>query len=301
MRFAKAGRGRTAAKIVGGTALVGAGLLAYARTQYVKAAPTMDQSSIPQYMKDVYDWAYVNPFNVGLLDSQITVEALLFGSAGGLEQEVIKRANAGDKAIMVAHAYGHLVAQVAEKVGPTGDFQVVDCTPVQVAHAAEKLKNMPWAKAKCADAMLPFLAPGETKFDFVYTFLLLHEVPDEWKGKIVDNMLTSVKPDGKVMWIGYHGKPYWWHPMRYIMPLVYWYLEPFAFTMWEKEIWTHASPELRKKFKWTKSTHGGNLYQMVLAEPVKNDAERQGSMDTKEDIEAPHFLKRRLIASGCLL
>lgn len=305
-RFAQAvgkGRGRTLLKLAAGAGAVGVGAYFYVGSVKSKAKTEMDQSMIPQYMKDVYDWAYVNPWTVRMLDNQLTVDSLLMLQAAPLEKMVIDMAKPGDKAIMVAHAYGDLIGQVADKVGPTGDFTLVDCTPIQVAQAAKKLANKPWARARRGDAGDPktILPEGESLYDYVYTFLLLHEVPDQTKKDVVNNMLSSVKPDGKVVWVGYHGPCFWWHPMRYVMPVVYWWLEPFAFTMWEKEIWSHAKPELRNKFKWRKTVIGGNLYQCVVAEPLKPGEDRSGSCDTSDDIAPPHWLKRRLIASKCLL
>ena len=35
---------------------------------------------VPDYMVDVYDWAYVNPTKARLLDRNIVVKTLLFGN-----------------------------------------------------------------------------------------------------------------------------------------------------------------------------------------------------------------------------
>lgn len=67
------------------------------------------------------------------------------------------------------------------------------------------------------------------------SFLLLHEVPDDTKRKVIDRIMMSVPVGGKAIFIEYH-KPAWYSPWRYMMPIVYWLLEPLAFTVWNHQI-----------------------------------------------------------------
>lgn len=131
---------------------------------------------------------------------------------------------------------------------------MVDVTPIQCEHATRKLSKMPWATVRSGDAsqMEAILPSGETPYDTAYAFMLLHEIPDEMKYQVVDNMLRSVKKGGTVVWVEYHGPPYWYNPTRYFMPFIFRWLEPFALRMWESEIESFASEELKSKFTWTK-------------------------------------------------
>jgi len=222
---------------------------------------------VPDYMKDIYTWAYVNPTNVRLLDHQFVVDAILFFNARVLERCVLDNLAVGSHVIQVGHTHGHLCPDAAKKVGPTGRFSVVDITPIQVEHAKVKLQEFPWTTVRAGDAsdFSSVLPEGETPYDTTYAFMLLHEIPDKMKYEVVDNMLKSVKKGGTVVWVEYHGPPYWYNPTRYFMPFIFRWLEPFALRMWESEIESFANAELKKQFTWTKEVYGGNLYQVVIA------------------------------------
>ena len=223
---------------------------------------------VPSYMTDIYTWAYVNPTNVRLLDNQYIVDTLLFFNARVLEREVISRLEPGCKAIQVGHTHGHLVPQAAMKIGPKGNFSVVDVTPIQADHAQKKVQDFPWCKVRLGDACIVenILPKGEVPHDVAYAFMILHEVPDDRKYQIVNNMLQSVREGGRVVWAEYHGPPYWYNPTRYFMPFIFNWLEPFALRMWDTEIESFASENLKKQFTWSKTVYGGNLYQVVVAE-----------------------------------
>lgn len=185
-----------------------------ARPEVLDARFTKD---VPSYMTDIYTWAYVNPTNVRLLDNQYIVDTLLFFNARVLEREVISRLEPGCKAIQVGHTHGHLVPQAAMKIGPKGNFSVVDVTPIQADHAQEKVQDFPWCKVRLGDACIVenILPKGEVPHDVAYAFMILHEVPDDRKYQIVNNMLQSVREGGRVVWAEYHGPPYWYNPTRF--------------------------------------------------------------------------------------
>jgi ubiquinone/menaquinone biosynthesis C-methylase UbiE len=235
-----------------------------ARPEELDARFTKD---VPGYMTDIYTWAYVNPTNVRLLDNQLVVDGLLFFNARALERAVLAHLTPGCKAIQVGHTHGRLVPTVADHIGNKGDFSVVDVTPIQAEHAQAKLQNTPWGRVRLGDAceMENILPSGEQPHDVAYAFMILHEVPDDRKQQIVTNMLRSVRPGGTVLWVEYHGPPYWFNPTRYFMPFVFRWLEPFALRMWDTEIESFADDALRNEFNWSKTTYGGNLYQVVVA------------------------------------
>ena len=48
------------------------------------------------------------------------------------------------------------------------------------------------------------------------------------------------------------------------MNFIFWWLEPFTFTLLNNEIWTFAAKA--DEFTWRKETYFGGLYQKVVAE-----------------------------------
>lgn len=219
-----------------------------------------DSANVPEYLKEVYDWAYVNPKYVHFLDHDATVWTLLFLNAGRLMNRYLDLIEPGMRVWQVAHVYGSLVVDVAKKVGENGEFHLTDCTPVQLEQAHRKLDGFSQTKVIASDAAL---YQADQPFDVVCSFMLLHEVPEDMKRKIVDRMLDNVAENGKVIFVDYHQPKKYWQPFRTILQLVNHYLEPFSNALWKHEIQSYASR--KDEFDWHKETIFGGVYQSVIA------------------------------------
>lgn len=223
--------------------------------QNISSVPIEEHN--PEYMHDTYDWAYVNPRNVNFLDKEWIVWVLLFCNAGRLKQRYLNLIKPGSHVWQVAHVYGNLVRQAAEKVGPQGEFHLTDVTPIQLEHATEKLKDMPWAKLVLSDA-------GDFEsnqlYDTVCSFFLLHEVPNDIKKNVVANMIRKMKPDGQMIFVDYH-KPHILQPIGYILRVVNKLLEPYAFALWDHEI-AHFGLDT-SMYHIEKETIFGGVYQIL--------------------------------------
>jgi ubiquinone/menaquinone biosynthesis C-methylase UbiE len=217
---------------------------------------------VPQYMIEVYDWAYVNPDWVRVLDRNWVVRILLFLNDQRLMRAYLNEIGEGMRVWQVAHVYGDLVTRAAKKVGPTGAFHLTDVTPVQIEHATRKLAGMPWTRVIRSDAA-SFAAGEQEHYDLICSFFLLHEVPEEKKFEIVDHMLAKLPRGGRAIFVDYHN-PSRWQPIRYILKVVNRLLEPFAETMWKNEIRHYAREADR--FTWRKKTFFGGVYQCVIVE-----------------------------------
>jgi predicted regulator of amino acid metabolism with ACT domain len=89
---------------------------------------------VPDYMTEVYDWAYVNPRRAALLDRNLVVSTLLFLNDQRLMRRYLQQIRPGMRVWQVAHVYGDLVQKAAAKVRKHGEFILTDITPVQVEH-----------------------------------------------------------------------------------------------------------------------------------------------------------------------
>ena len=217
---------------------------------------------VPEYMVDVYNWAYVDPKRVRMLDNNWVVRILLFFNDQRLMRAYLNEVKEGMRVWQVAHVYGDLVTRVAKKVGPKGAFHLTDITPIQIEHATRKLAGMDWAKVVRADAASSTLGE-ENAYDLICSFFLLHEVPEEKKFEIVNNVLSKLPKDGKAVFVDYYN-PAWWQPIRYILKVVNCLLEPFAETMWKNEIQHYAHHA--DQFTWRQETFFGGVYQCVVVE-----------------------------------
>lgn len=224
--------------------------------------PSSDASFdlVPEYLRKVYTWAYLTPWLTGVLDRQVVVQAILWGNAQRLITEVLALVDPGQRVFQPAAVYGDFSRQVARRVGPDGRLVVRDIAPVQVSLTRRKLRDLAQADVAWGDAA----EPDEGDFDAVTCFFLLHEVPDEVKVRVVQAMLSVVRPGGKAIFVDYH-RPRRWHPLVPVMKRVFAWLEPFALAMWTREIKDMAGVAA-DDFRWVKRTRFGGLYQVVVAE-----------------------------------
>lgn len=221
---------------------------------------------LPAYLRDVYSWAYLTPRLAGYLDRQLVVQAILWGNAQCLTGDVLAEMKPGDRVFQPAAVYGDFSRQVAAKIGRCGKLDVRDIAPLQVDLTRRKLADLPQVRVLRGDASDP--DPDQEKADVVACFFLLHEVPDEMKVQIVRSMLTLVAPGGKAVFVDYH-RPHRFHPLKPVMQRIFDWLEPFATSMWAREISDWAGSR-GANFRWRKSTRFGGLYQTVVAERLKS-------------------------------
>lgn len=214
--------------------------------------------AIPDYLRDVYGWAYLDAANARLLDHDVVVAAILLGNSRRLRQALIGELAAGQRVLHAAHVYGRLIPDVAARVGRSGRLDVIDLVPLQAALCRRKLRGYPQARVRIADAA----RPGEGMYDAVTCFFLLHELPDERKRAVVDALLARVLPGGRAVFIDFH-RPAPWHPLRGPMRWLMRRLEPFAESLWHHEIAAFASAP--GDYRWHKRTLFGGLYQKTVA------------------------------------
>lgn len=213
---------------------------------------------IPAYLRDVYYWAYLDPRNVHLLDRELVVKVILWFQHHRLRQRAFAAIDPGLSVLQPAAVYGDFSPALAHHVGPRGHLEVVDIAPIQVASCERKIGHMPNATVRRANAANPL---GKL-YDAVCCYFLMHELPKAYKRAVVDNLLDSVAPGGKVVFIDYH-KPHWAHPLKPITSLVFDTLEPFAKDLWRHEIADFATD--RARYTWRKDTFFGGLFQRVVA------------------------------------
>jgi len=213
---------------------------------------------IPAYLWENYYWAYLNPRNVRLLDRELVVKVILWGQHRRLRGAAFAELKPGQRVLQPACVYGDFSPALAEHLGPRGSLEITDVAPIQVAQCLRKLRNLPQATIRRADAS----RPDSNSYDAVCCYFLIHELPDDYKRGVVDSLLERVPPGGKVVFVDYH-KPHWAHPMKPITSFVFDALEPFAKSLWRHQIIDFASDP--SQFNWRKQTYFGGLFQKVVA------------------------------------
>lgn len=216
-------------------------------------------TTVPEYLQEVYYWGYLNPRNVNWLDREPIVKAILWWQHNKLRRAAFSEIEPGSSVLQVAAVYGDFSKDLADHIGADGRLKLIDVAPIQVSNTKVKLAGHPQAEVVLADAS----TLKDEAYDVVLCYFLLHEIPDDYKVKVLDNLLGHLKPDGKLVIVDYH-KPHWSHPMKPILSVVFDKLEPFAKTLWRKQIRELASePE---HYSWKYDTYFGGLFQRVVVQ-----------------------------------
>jgi len=213
---------------------------------------------IPAYLHDTYHWCYLHPRNVRWLDREIVVRTILWQQHNKLQRLAFSEIEPGQRGLQPASVYGRFVPNLATHIGPQGLLDVVDVAEVQVQSATRKLQDHPHARVHHSN-ILDF---GGGPYDVVCCYFLLHEIPRNYKFRVVNLLLEKVQPGGKVVFVDYH-KPCWWHPLKLITSIVFDTLEPFAKDLWWNPIKDYAAEPDR--FEWRTQTIFGKLFQKTVA------------------------------------
>ena len=229
-------------------------LVSHAAQVESRAAP-----ALPAYLRETYTWAYLRPASLAVFDHPAVVDLILWGQHDRLARTVLDELEPGQRVLQSACVYGEFSSHLAHFLGAEGRLDIIDVAPIQVENSRRKLAGFSNTRLRLADAA----EPGGGGYDAVVSFLLLHEMPDDYKRLVVDALLGCIGPGGRVVFIDYH-EPRWWHPLKPLMSLVFDTLEPYAKGLWRKEILQFASSP--DEFVWRKETCFGGLYQKVVAQ-----------------------------------
>lgn len=219
----------------------------------------LPKPTVPAYLEQTYTWAYLRPSSVWLLDRPQVVNTILWGNYKRLLRAALAELRPGQRVYQPACVYGGFSRQIAGFLGADGHLDVGDVAPVQVENCRRKLTGCNNARVYLWDAA----DKGPGGYDTVCCFFLLHEIPEDYKHRVIDHLLEAIEPNGKAVFVDYHG-PRRGHPLKWIMSFINTMLEPFAKALWDNEISGYASH--KDDFTWTKQTYFGGLYQKVVAE-----------------------------------
>ena len=180
------------------------------------------------YLNAHYWWAYIHPRAVKLFERQWLVNLILWGNYARLRDAVL--AEMGESlpgtTLQVACVYGDLTNCLSERATTGGgSIDIVDVLPIQLHNLRNKLQAAAPARLLAMDAM--DLKLPDASYDRVLVFFLLHEQPPQWRERTLSEVFRVVKPGGKVIIVDY-ARPRWWHPLRYLFPILLVKLEPFA-------------------------------------------------------------------------
>jgi ubiquinone/menaquinone biosynthesis C-methylase UbiE len=217
---------------------------------------------IPDYLKAHYWWAYIHPKAVKLFERQWLVNIILCGNYARLRDAALEEMGntLPGKTLQVACVYGDLTNRLCDRAAAEGgSVDIVDVLPIQLENLRNKLPADAPASLLVMDA--GDLNLPDACYDRALLFFLLHEQPRAWRERTLSEVLRVIKPGGTVVIVDY-ARPHWWHPMRYLLPLLFVTLEPFALDLWREDVLTYF-PRFRTRSPHRHQFFGG-LYQLVV-------------------------------------
>jgi ubiquinone/menaquinone biosynthesis C-methylase UbiE len=218
---------------------------------------------VPEYLRIHYWWAYIHPKAVKLFERQWLINLILFGNYVRLRDAAL--AEMGDSlsgtTLQVACVYGDLTNRLSQRAAASGgSIDIVDVLPIQLKNLRSKLPAGVPARLLAMDAK--DLKLPDASYDRALMFFLLHEQPREWRERTLSEVCRVVKPGGKIIIVDY-ARPRWWHPLRYLLPILLKKLEPFALDLWREELTSWLSHSCAASAQ--KRLLFGGLYQLVVS------------------------------------
>jgi ubiquinone/menaquinone biosynthesis C-methylase UbiE len=224
---------------------------------------TRHTNAVPDYLTAHYQWAYIDPKAVKFFERQWLVNLILLGNYARLRDASLTEMGESlpGTTLQVGCVYGDLTSCLSERatIG-RGSIDVVDVLSIQLTNLRKKLPAGSPARLLAMDAVDLKLA--DATYDRALVFFLLHEQPREWRERTLSEVMRVVKPGGKIVVVDY-ARPQWWHPLRYLFPILLARLEPFAMDLWREEIINWLSGFGATKAR--KRLFFGGLYQLVVA------------------------------------
>lgn len=220
---------------------------------------------VPQYLQQVYWWAYVHPRAVQFFEREWLVNLILFGNYTKLRDAALESLGPQltGRTLQIACVYGTLTPCLRQQLAPDARLDVVDIVPAQLKNLARKLpaddKRVTLVQCDSSSLSMP-----DASYDQVLLFFLLHEQPEPVRRATMAEAVRVCKPGGRIVIVEYD-KPVPYHPLRPLIRLVFDKLEPFAIDLWKQDV-TEFFPENNRPKLLSKTRYYGGLYQRLVLE-----------------------------------
>ncbi|MBR6408742.1 MAG: rhodoquinone biosynthesis methyltransferase RquA [Alphaproteobacteria bacterium] len=211
----------------------------------------------PPYLRELYAFIYKNKSMSRFLDDERIQSILSLGAKKILIEDLLEDIGTNSSVLQIGCTFGSQMQKTADKIGRYGSYVVADVLPVQIERCREQLIDKK-IDFEVMDARKPF----SSKYDTVLCFMLLHELPETSREKVVNNALDAVKEGGKAIFIDYN-MPSKYNLLRFFLKPFNRLYFPFTENLWYRQIRAYAHKE--NHFAWYKKTYRAKMFQKVVA------------------------------------
>lgn len=219
--------------------------------------------AVPPYLSSVYKHRYFTQRGARFFQSGATATLTNCFWQSRLVRCVADEIRPGTDVLQFGVADGELQRAVAEKMNDAGTYHIEDLSKSQIDTLLPSVA--PWLNVRMK--VRDFTLPSKKQYDAAVLFFTLHELPDARKTAVIKRAFNALKPSGKIVFVDY-ARPNAWHPLKYPLRQFNRLFEPFAESLWYKDIRDFAPAEMReeKKTIWSKKTLFFGMYQCVIAQ-----------------------------------
>ena len=216
---------------------------------------------IPTYLENTYWWAYVRPYAVSFFDHPWIVNLILLGNMDKLRDGALNALGKQlhGRTLQIAEVYGEFSTRLAGRIAKDGSLDIVDVVPAQLENIRRKMPHN--APVQYIQNNASKLNMEDATYDQAVMFFLLHEMPDEVRKQTLSEALRVLKPGGKLVIVDFH-KPFAWNPLRYLYPIMFKALEPFALDIWRNKIGSWLPKDFVPVDVFKETLFGG-MYQIL--------------------------------------
>ena len=221
------------------------------------------EKPLPAYLESVYRRRYFSPRIIRFFSNGFMSAVSNCFMQRRLIRYVTDELHAGLNVLQFGIADGNLQHAIAEKMNGQGVYHIEDVSKPQINALLPSVS--PWLNVRLN--VRDFSIPTDKKYDVAVLFFTLHELPDAHKEVVLKRAFDVLAPHGKIVVVDY-AMPCAYHPLKHPVRLFNRLFEPFAESLWYKDIQSFAPANLResKGIIWAKSTTFGGLYQCVIAQ-----------------------------------
>jgi ubiquinone/menaquinone biosynthesis C-methylase UbiE len=216
---------------------------------------------IPPYLQNTYWWAYIHPRAITIFERQWVINMILWGNFVRLRDMVLNELGSTieGNTLQIACVYGDFSIKLAQRIPAGGTLDIVDVVPIQLDNIRNKLFPSNFIRTMQVDSTS--LRFGDETYDQVVMFFLLHEMPATERERTLSEAIRVLKKDGKLVIMDFH-RPSVYHPLRYLYPIIFRLLEPFALDTWRQKIEDWLPPAFSPA-SMSKEIMFGGLYQKL--------------------------------------